>query len=455
MTATENAVRDDLERATEHHRQMETHWKAEISELRRAEGLLEEIERGEEQLQHDLQTTRRQRDRLRREVERHKKRARQLAESLERIHGSLFHGNIFDLILEACLNLSGATGGMYVTVREEEALRIRAAVAIDNYPDDPPSDYIRALCRQALESQESLVCNTPGQMSDLPRPGEGERFRNLIAAPVVLRQNLSGVIIVVNKRRGKFEQHDAELLVSVGNQASVAVENIRLRRQLQEAYLSTVGVLADAMEAKDSYTQGHCEAVSHYSRLIADRLGLSTHDRSVVCYTALLHDVGKIGVSDAILNKPGPLLPHELELVRAHVRVGYSLLQRIPALRVVAEAVLHHHEWFDGTGYPDGLSGEQIPIASRIVGVVDAFSAMTTSRCYRQACSEEVAREELIRCAGRQFDPRVVEAFLFVLDAPESRPGDDDDEPECGAPPGFHLAADPPPSLMKSGAGKE
>jgi HD-GYP domain-containing protein (c-di-GMP phosphodiesterase class II) len=361
---------------------------------------------------------------------------------------------VFDLILEACLNLSGATRGMYVTVREEEALRIRAAVGIDDYPDNPPSDYIRALCRKALESQESLVCNAPGELHDLPEPKDGEAFRNLIAAPVVLRQNLSGVIVVANKRRGTFDKHDAEVLVSVGDQASVAVENIRLRRQLQEAYLSTVGVLADAMEAKDSYTQGHCEAVSHYSRLIADRLELSQHDRSVVCYTALLHDVGKIGVSDAILNKPGPLLPHELELVRAHVRVGHSLLQRIPALQVVAEAVLHHHEWFDGSGYPDGLAGEQIPVASRIVAVVDAYSAMTTSRCYRRACSQEVAREELVRCAGTQFDPRVVEVFLSLLDEPQSRPGDDDDEPECGAPPGFHLAAEPPPSLSRSGAGK-
>ncbi|HEX7239458.1 MAG TPA: HD domain-containing phosphohydrolase, partial [Longimicrobiaceae bacterium] len=154
-------------------------------------------------------------------------------------------------------------------------------------------------------------------------------------------------------------------------------------------------------------------------------------------YSALLHDVGKIGVSDGVLNKPGPLLPEERELMRAHVRVGYDLLSNVPALRAVAEVVLHHHEWYDGSGYPDGLKGEEIPVAARIVAAVDAYCAMVTRRSYKEAYTEEHARSELERCAGSQFDPRVVRTLLAVLDDPRSDDDDDDWDGECGILPGF------------------
>ncbi|MBA3947962.1 MAG: HD domain-containing protein [Herpetosiphonaceae bacterium] len=183
--------------------------------------------------------------------------------------------------------------------------------------------------------------------------------------------------------------------------------------------MATITMLADAAEAKDPYTHGHCEHVASLAERVAERLSLSEHDRSVVCHAALLHDVGKIGIADGILNKPGPLSPEEFEVVRAHVRVGADLIRNIPALAPIANAVLGHHERFDGTGYPQGLEGEEIPIAARIICVVDSFCAMTTKRSYKEAWGEEWARAELERCTGTQFDPQVVEAFLAVLDMPE------------------------------------
>ena len=176
---------------------------------------------------------------------------------------------------------------------------------------------------------------------------------------------------------------------------------------------------------------------SRYARLVAARLDLTEHDRALVCYGALLHDVGKIGVSDGVLNKPGPLLPEEVELMRAHVRVGYDLLRNVPALQEVADVVLRHHERFDGQGYPDGIRGEEIPMPSRIVAVVDAYCAMITRRSYKDAYPDADARAELRRCSGTQFDPQVVEAFLEVLDTPESVDADDDNFSECGLLPGF------------------
>jgi putative nucleotidyltransferase with HDIG domain len=207
--------------------------------------------------------------------------------------------------------------------------------------------------------------------------------------------------------------------------------NDDLRRRLQQTYVGTIEMLADAVETKDAYTHGHCRRVSHYARLVARRMELPDREVKLACLAALLHDVGKIGVTDAVLNKPGRLLPEEKLLIQSHVRLGHDLLESVPGLREVAGAVLYHHEWYDGTGYPDGLSGDDIPRVARIVGVVDAFCAMIDTRSYKPARTPDEAREELRRCAGTQFDPNVVEAALDVLPAPIDL-GDDDLEYACG-----------------------
>lgn len=359
--------------------------------------------------------------------------AQQVADSLKQIHASLFRGGLHELILDACLRLTGATRGVYVSTRGKDSpLRVRAAVGVDGYPDAVPSPFLDALCQRVLETRDSVVCSNAAELAAFPPPRPGEEFHNCVATSVVLLRNLDGIIIAADKLSGDFNESDIETLLTVGDQAAIAVENARLHDHVRSAYLATVSMLADAVEAKDPYTQGHCEEVARYARLIADRLALPEPVRRVVCYAALLHDVGKIGVSDGVLNKPGPLLPEEVSLVRAHVRVGHDLLLNVPALRDVAAAVLHHHEWYDGTGYPDGLRGETIPVASRVVGVVDAYCAMVRRRSYKEPYSGEIARAELSRCSGSQFDPAVVEAFLQVLDSPEAGDPDGDFTADCG-----------------------
>lgn len=207
--------------------------------------------------------------------------------------------------------------------------------------------------------------------------------------------------------------------------------NEELRRRLQQAYVGTIEMLADAVETKDAYTHGHCRRVSHYARLVARRMDLPDREVQLAGLAALLHDVGKIGVTDAVLNKPGRLLPEERLLIQSHVRLGHDLLESVPGLREVAGAVLYHHEWYDGSGYPDGLSGDAIPRVARIVGVVDAFCAMIDTRSYKPARTPDQARDELRRCAGTQFDPSVVDAALEVLPAPIES-GEDDLEYACG-----------------------
>lgn len=433
-----------LRQAEARYQEMRESWESQAIQFRSAQERLNETEAHIARLKNEVKAGKEQLELERRTAERQRVRADQLASNLKDIHRSLFEGNIYSLILKACLTISGATRGLYITARgEDDILRIRAAVDVDGYPQSPPSEFIKALCHKVLEENDTFVCNEGDKRNEVPEPSKpSEEFRNFIAAPVMLLKNFDGIIISADKLSGDFDKQDVETLLSVGDQASVAVENVHLHRELQSAYLSTVSMLADAVEAKDPYTHGHCEMVSRYARLVAERLELAEVDKSLVCYGALLHDVGKIGVSDGVLNKPGPLLPEERDLVRSHVRVGHDLISRVPALGSVAEIVLHHHEWWDGTGYPNGLKGEEIPIAARIVCVVDAYSAMITKRSYKEAYSDARAREELVRCAGAQFDAKVVDAFLEVLDAPEAQDEDEDEAAECGLLPGFNHIRD-------------
>jgi putative nucleotidyltransferase with HDIG domain len=197
------------------------------------------------------------------------------------------------------------------------------------------------------------------------------------------------------------------------------------RESRDRAYAAVLALLVECVGRQDPYTRDHCEQVSQYARLAAERLALTDDEMHVVCCAALLHDVGKIGIRQSVLNKPGQLLPEERAHVETHVRIGYDMLNEIPSLHSVAEAVLYHHERFDGSGYPDGLAGEQIPVASRIVAVVDAYCAMLDRRSYKEAYSPRRARAELLRCAGTQFDPVIVRAVLAAINEIDGvRPAD-------------------------------
>jgi HD-GYP domain-containing protein (c-di-GMP phosphodiesterase class II) len=188
---------------------------------------------------------------------------------------------------------------------------------------------------------------------------------------------------------------------------------------VREMELATVLSLARAIEARDMHTGSHIERVQRYSVELAQRLGLDDEDVWRVGIGAILHDVGKIGVPDAVLNKRASLTPRELEEMRRHPTIGGRLLADNPLLEAARDAVLYHHERWDGTGYPNGLAGHSIPIDGRIVAVADAFDAMTANRPYRACLSLEHATDEIARGAGTQFDPEVVRAFLAL---PLARP---------------------------------
>ena len=339
-------------------------------------------------------------------------RAATLLESVRAMHHALFRGTTWEHVLQASLDVTEAERGYYVS-DEHGGLRVRAAVDVPAQVGDTSSPYITAVVRRVLETGDAVHWPADAPLAGMA-PRADEVFREGVAVPVAIRGGACGVIIALD-RDGEFRDTEVANLLSVGTEAGVAVENARLRMDLQRAYMSTISMLANTVSAKDPYTQGHCEQVSHYARVAAEQLSLSTEERRVACYAALLHDVGKIGVSDGVLNKPDPLIAEERKLVEAHVRIGHDLLAGIPALRDVASAILYHHEWWDGTGYPEGRTGEDIPIASRIVAVVDAYCAMLDKRSYKDAMSAEDARAELLRCAGTQFAPNIVEVVVAAI----------------------------------------
>jgi putative nucleotidyltransferase with HDIG domain len=191
-------------------------------------------------------------------------------------------------------------------------------------------------------------------------------------------------------------------------------QNERHQKELLLSYETVLDALLAALDVRDTETEGHSERVTAYTMLLADLLGVPQSELYHIERGALLHDIGKIGIPDQILLKPGPLSAAEWAEMKKHPVVGFQMCARIEFLRGAAQIVLHHHERWDGTGYPDGLKGEAIPLGARIFAVADAFDAMTTDRPYRQAQSYEAAYQEILRCSGTHFDPRVVEVFLAI-----------------------------------------
>jgi HD-GYP domain-containing protein (c-di-GMP phosphodiesterase class II)/GGDEF domain-containing protein len=247
------------------------------------------------------------------------------------------------------------------------------------------------------------------------------REANAVAMPVYIADEFDGVLMCA-KDKGGFEDYDDEVLLALGDHAGAVLQTSRLRGELRSAYLATVRSLADAIEAKDPGVRSHSEEVARYAAAVAARLDLDPQRREELLFGSLLHDVGKIGISERILCKPGRLTEDEFSVIKLHPRIGHRIVAGIPALAPIAPAILHHHERYDGDGYPSGLAGDRIPLEARIVGVADSFSAMIADRPYSPGRTPEDACAELERCAGTQFDPEVVQ--LFVEEVRRHPPGE-------------------------------
>src|SRR6202140_4494006 len=186
--------------------------------------------------------------------------------------------------------------------------------------------------------------------------------------------------------------------------------------ELEQSYDDTLEALGSALDLKDAETEGHCQRVTAFCISIAKAMEVPADYLPVLARAAFLHDIGKMAIPDGILRKPGPLTDDEKQIMRKHCEIGYNMLIRIPFLRDAAEIVLAHQEFFDGSGYPRGLKGDQIPLGARIFPIADSLDAMISDRPYRKALPMGHAREEIRRCSGTQFDPKVVEVFSTIAE---------------------------------------
>ncbi len=234
-----------------------------------------------------------------------------------------------------------------------------------------------------------------------------------VSIPLMVKGKPIGVLNLHAKDGAEpFSDYNVKFLGILAGESAVMLHNMDLFDSLQTFYLEMVQTLARAVDSKDAYTHEHSDRARAKARKVAAEMNLPEQMIRYIEYAALLHDIGKIGIDEAILLKPGKLTPEEYEQMKKHPIIGHQILAPVKYLGPVAQMVLYHQEWFDGRGYPEGLKGEQIPLGSRIVAVLDAWDAMTSDRPYRKALGNEVAVSELRKGAGTQFDPRVVEIFL-------------------------------------------
>ena len=259
--------------------------------------------------------------------------------------------------------------------------------------------------------------------------GDLERIQSLLIMPITMLGECLGMVVIGERRqweRSPFTQEKSGLAMALVQHAGIAIKNAYHYQLLQKTHLETIIGLAEALETRDAYTRHHGDRAVEYAAALAKELGLTAEQADRLQYAIILHDIGKIGVPDAVLNKPGKLTDEEYALMKTHPVKGANILSKIRFLDRIAPVIRHHHERWDGKGYPDGLVGEDVPIESRIVAILDSYDAMTSDRVYRKAPGKEYAINELRRCSGTQYDPRVVEAFLKVLACSDAEPANDE-----------------------------
>lgn len=326
--------------------------------------------------------------------------------------------SLLDLVLDSIVNEFNADlVSISLWDSQQECLRLEAY-----YGDKKEIDEHALLSGKSEINYKVLSTAKPEVINELEEirsddlVDQFESFISLVCHPLLAQGKVIGTLNLL--RRGKFESFglgDVHLLWILASKAAAAIEQSRLYNELENAYVGTVRAFANAVEARDNYTRGHTERVYKIAALIARSLGWSDEQMKNLYIGSILHDIGKIGVPDNILNKPGRFTPDEKEIMQKHPETGVKMLEGIPMLEPALPYILYHHEQYDGSGYPLGLKGNNIPIEGRILSIADTVDAVLTNRPYREGSSIDKVKNELISCSGRQFDPELVKIFLVII----------------------------------------
>jgi HD-GYP domain-containing protein (c-di-GMP phosphodiesterase class II) len=331
---------------------------------------------------------------------------------------------VLDSTLKEAVHATRAERGMILMWNEKNgSLEKVGAISMDSDDNMATIDFCDNFAKQAFEEckviacaiadSENFTCSAPGEI--------GAQVRSVIAAPLIAdtekgRQTLGVVYIDSRQELHAFVDDDKELIQSFAALAALSLAHLQSLGQIRAAYRETVEALVRALEAKDKYTRGHSERVAEYSRRCGIVMNLP-EDRLTMLYSSgLLHDVGKIGVRDSVLFKPGKLTQEEYEHVKLHADMSETIVRGLSYLEEELNILAGSQEHYDGTGYPRGTKADEIPIESYIIQVADAWDAMTSTRVYRTALPIETAISELNKYSGSQFHPKVVDAFLKMIE---------------------------------------
>ena len=371
---------------------------------------------------------------------------REIMETISEINTLLLATEDLDTLLTEACRVMGAHshyGFCWIGLRrKDEVEKVYTADSSIHLPHAPPFPFTdpghpfadSAAARCLRDNTTVVLVQLDPQASVTPWLDQAgiTGFRATIALPLRAAQGgvPLGVLSVCTRRREGFEPEEITMLEELAGDIGFAVDATRQRERVQaleqerrENYEQTILSFADMIDQRDTYTAGHTVRVARYSRLLATRLGLSGKQVDLLQQAAILHDIGKIATPDSVLLKPGRLSPLDYELIKQHAQAGYAMLAGIAMYRELAGIIRHHHERYDGMGYPDRLAGRNIPLLARILVVADSFDAMTTNRIYKPRKSVDEALAELQSLSGSQFDPEVVAAGLIALrevDIPES-----------------------------------
>ena len=325
---------------------------------------------------------------------------------------------LFDSIVSAILEVSGGDRAA-ILMRPRDAASKEVDMVVVRTKDGKASGAVtlsRTVVNDVLEKGISIFTDD-ALADDRYVGGESivrQRIRSVMCAPMRTTDQILGVLYVDSMMAREFSEAELELLAAVGNQAGIALHRARLMEEVEKLFFDVMKAIASLIDAKDGYTHKHSERVAAFGVRLARHLGFDSDSRAVVELSGLLHDVGKIGVPDAILNKPGKLTDEEFAQMRLHPVHGARILSQIQSDKVVSilPGVKCHHERWDGKGYPDGLKGEEIPLLGRVFGVADFLDALTSDRSYRKGLPLEEALNMVKDLEGKAFDPVVVKAAV-------------------------------------------
>ena len=327
---------------------------------------------------------------------------------------------VADLVVRMVASIMKVEGcSLRLYDKERKVLLPSASFGLDdNYFQKNPLHLGEGVSGLAIKERLPIIVNDllQDQRVRYARELAEQGYRAIMCVPILFYDEVLGTLTVYGKEPHAFSYHERRLLSTFATQTALAIKNTELHENTQIGYLDTINALVMAMEARHSYTRGHAERVTRYALEVGRKVNLSETEMNAIRYTGKLHDIGKIAVPDHILDKPGKLTVAERAQVELHPSRGAEILESLKFLQNGICVVRNHHERFDGRGYPDGLMGESIPLIARVVSLADAFDAMTTDRSYRKAMGVPDAILEIRRHTGTQFDPRISEAFLELLD---------------------------------------